>query len=81
LKSLKLEIGVRTRYIRVMAHVFPASSPSKTVRDTRSGRLVQVHGLGALRGKLPLRPDVDLTKPIFEQVSKARPKPNRASHD
>jgi hypothetical protein len=33
--------------------------------------MVEVHGLGGLKGKLTLREDVDLTQPIFKQVSKA----------
>jgi hypothetical protein len=41
---------------------------TKTVRHERTGRVVTVRGLGALRGKLFLEKDVDLTKPIASQV-------------
>jgi len=40
------------------------------VRDAKSGRLVTVYGLGALKGRLAIREDVDLTKPIAAQVLK-----------
>jgi len=51
------------------------SLPPRLVRDPRTGRTVEVYGLGALKGKLTLREDIDLTKPIFEQVSKAASDP------
>ena len=53
-----------------MAHTFPMSSPSTLVRDARTGQFVEVRGVGALKGRLTLRREIDLTKPIFEQVSK-----------
>lgn len=40
------------------------------VRDAKSGRLVTVRGLGAMKGRLSIREDVDLTKPIAAQVLK-----------
>lgn len=52
-----------------MAHTFPMSSPSTLVRDARTGQFVEVRGVGALKGRLTLRREIDLTKPIFEQVS------------
>ena len=55
-----------------MAHTFPTSSPSKLVRNARTGQFVEVRGAGALKGKLTLKRGVDLTKPIFEQVSKGK---------
>lgn len=57
------------RYVSRMAHT---SSPPKLVRDARTGRWVEVRGAGALKGKLTLKRGIDLTKPIFEQVSKDR---------
>jgi hypothetical protein len=38
------------------------------VRDPKTGRVVEVHGYGALRGQFEVRPGIDLTKPIYEQV-------------
>ncbi|MCW4115547.1 hypothetical protein NPA31_011295 [Aurantimonas sp. MSK8Z-1] len=41
------------------------------LRDPRSGRVVTVRGLGALRnGDLKLREDVNLLQPIAEQALK-----------
>ena len=62
-----------------MAHAAPLSSPPKLVRDARTGRWVEVRGAGALKGKLTLKRGVDLTKPIFEQVSKGRGKASGAA--
>lgn len=68
-------------YIDVMAHAFPITSPSKLVRDKRTGRTVEVRGAGALKGKLSIQRGIDLTKPIFAQVSKTpaktTPKPHK----
>lgn len=47
--------------------------PASTVRDAATGRLVTVRGVGALKGKLTLKAGIDLTKPIFQQVSAATP--------
>lgn len=33
-----------------------------------NGEAVELLGFGALKGKLTLRPDIDLTKPIYDQV-------------
>ena len=38
------------------------------VRDSKSGRLVTVHGLGALKGHLSIKKGLDLTKPIASQA-------------
>jgi hypothetical protein len=46
-------------------------SPPHLVPDPRTGRMVEVNGLGGLNAELNLREDIDLTQPIFEQVSKA----------
>ena len=46
-----------------------------TIRDPKTGRMIAVRGVGALKESgLPIRPGVDLTKPIAEQVSKVAPK-------
>lgn len=42
----------------------------RVVRDAKSGRIVTVRGLGAMKGRLSIREDVDLTKPIAAQVLK-----------
>ena len=47
-----------------------STTTDRIVRDAKSGRVVTVRGLGALKGRLPLREDVDLTKPIAAQVLK-----------
>lgn len=41
-----------------------------TVRDSKTGRIVTVHGAGALKGHLKLKKSVDLTKPIASQAVK-----------
>lgn len=51
--------------------------PATTVRDPASGRFVTVRGVGALKGKLTLKAGIDLTKPIFQQVSPAQPSDSR----
>lgn len=53
------------------------AKPSTTethVRDSKSGRIVTVRGVGALKGKLTLNKKVDLTKPIASQAIKTRKK-------
>ena len=47
-----------------------ASTPTKTVRSSSTGRFVTVRGVGALKGELKLKQGVDLTKPIFQQATK-----------
>ena len=42
--------------------------PVTIVHDPKTGRVVEVHGYGALRGQFEIRPGIDLTKPIYEQV-------------
>jgi len=39
-----------------------------TVHDEKSGRSFQLKGYGSLRGQIAFRDDLDLTKPIAEQV-------------
>ncbi len=53
-----------------MAHTAPNSI--KHVKDTRTGKVLEVRGFGALKGQLKITRGVDLTKPIYEQVSKKR---------
>lgn len=48
----------------------PPSTTETVVRDSKSGRFVTVRGLGAMKGRLSIRDDVDLTKPIAAQVLK-----------
>jgi hypothetical protein len=42
----------------------------RVARDAKSGRVVTVRGAGALKGRLSIRDDIDLTKPIAAQVMK-----------
>jgi hypothetical protein len=46
------------------------SAPKKIVRDALSGRVVEVRGFGALKGRLTIKKGVDLTKPIYDQVTR-----------
>ena len=62
-----------------MTHAFSSSSPTKQVRDTRTGRTVEVRGAGALKDRILLQAGVDLTKPIFEQAAKLKPAPHQPS--
>lgn len=43
---------------------------SRSVRDARTGQVVTVRGVGALKGQLALKKGVDLTKPIASQALK-----------
>jgi len=54
-----------------MIKALSTSPPPRGVRDSHTGRTVEVYGLGGLKSKPTLREDIDLTKPIFEQVSRA----------
>jgi hypothetical protein len=47
-----------------------AIATEKTVRDSRTGQAVIVHGFGALKGHLTIKKGVDLTKPIAAQALK-----------
>ena len=40
------------------------------VHDTRSGRRLKLKGYGSMKGQIDFRKDIDLTKPIVEQVLK-----------
>jgi hypothetical protein len=44
--------------------------PPKTMVRLSNGEAVELRGFGALKGKLTLRPDIDLTKPIYDQVTR-----------
>ncbi|HEX4180073.1 MAG TPA: hypothetical protein VHY32_04725 [Caulobacteraceae bacterium] len=55
-------------------HKSPAT-PGKTVRDSSTGRVVEVRGYGALEGQLSIAKGVDLTKPIYDQVKKKSGRP------
>lgn len=61
----------RTSYIGHMAKAHPTTT-STTVRDSKTGRLLTVRGIGALKGHLTLNKGVDLTKPIASQAIKVR---------
>ena len=43
---------------------------ARTVRDPKTGQVVTVRGVGALKGQLHLKKGVDLTKPIASQALK-----------
>jgi hypothetical protein len=45
-------------------------SPVTIVRDPETGRTLPLYGYGALKGQFEIRPGIDLTKPIYEQVLK-----------
>lgn len=47
-----------------------ATLTEKTVCDSKSGRIVRVRGVGALKGQLTLNKSVDLTKPIASQAAR-----------
>ncbi len=59
-----------TAYSNEMANL---SETNKIVRDSRTGRLVEVRGAGA-GGRLTFKKGIDLTKPIFEQAAKSASK-------
>lgn len=50
----------------------PPKSTTTTIRDSKSGRLVTVKGLGALKGKMKISKNVDLTKPISGPASSGK---------
>ncbi|MBN8999477.1 MAG: hypothetical protein J0H54_08785 [Rhizobiales bacterium] len=48
-----------------------SESTKTVVRDARSGRFIEVQGVGALKGNaLPIKKGIDLTKPIASQTMK-----------
>jgi hypothetical protein len=50
-------------------HKSPAT-PGRLVRDSSTGRVVEVLGYGALKDQLSIAKGIDLTKPIYDQVKK-----------
>jgi hypothetical protein len=51
------------------------NGPSQTVRNAKTGKMVTVRGVGALKGRLSLKRSVDLTKPIAAQTLKGGKSP------
>ena len=51
-----------------MAKPYASTTSETVVRDPRSGRLVTIRGLGALKGQLTIDEGIDLTRPIASQV-------------
>ncbi|MDR6816932.1 hypothetical protein J2X76_002105 [Neorhizobium sp. 2083] len=50
------------------------------VRDSQSGRLVEVRGADSMKAsKLPIKKSVDLTKPIAEQAFEVQTKLHKPS--
>ena len=62
-------VSAEDLYIRSMSKVQPTNT-DVTVRDSKTGRMITVHGVGALKGQLKLKKNVDLTKPIASQAAK-----------
>ena len=54
-----------------------ASKVNVAVRKTAAKRARHPEGYGALRGQFVVRPGLDLTKPILEQVTKLDKKERR----
>jgi hypothetical protein len=54
-----------------------ASSHNTAVRKSEGKRARYPKGYGALRGQFVIRPGLDVTKPIFEQVLKLEKKDRR----
>jgi len=61
------------------AEAMPKNAPKSTittVRDSKSGRLITIKGVGALKGKLTISKKVDLTKPISGPAAGTKWTPN-----
>lgn len=70
-----LDMKAQNAHIQAMKKAASSSLSPKLVRDPRTGDMLEVRGYGALKGRLKIAPGVDLTKPIYEQVTdKAVPK-------
>ena len=54
-----------------------ASTSGAAVRKSAARPHVYPKGYGALRGQIRIRPGIDLTKPIYEQVLKLEAKERR----
>jgi hypothetical protein len=48
------------------------ASHAAPVKDSKTGRIVTVRGVGALKGRLHLDQRIDLLKPIARQAAKLR---------
>jgi hypothetical protein len=73
--STRLELRVFWAHVTTMAQI-KTSSSSFTVRNSRTGQMLTVKGAGALKGReLPIKSNLDLTKPIAEQVLRGPQKP------
>ena len=62
------------RYIEIMAkaELKQEATGKWVVRDSRSGRYIEVRGADSMKSsQLPLKKSVDLTKPIAEQALKS----------
>ncbi len=53
------------------------------IRNKTTGEALVVHGYGSMQGKLKLRKSVDITKPIYAQVTRleARAKRKLSKHN
>jgi hypothetical protein len=70
-KTLKLSSGTASPKI--------AESAFKLARDSKTGRLITVRGVGALKGSgLKIRKGVSLMKPIAAQALSERPAKRKA---
>jgi len=50
-----------------------------SVLNPKTGQYLPLKGYGALKGQIAFRTDIDLTKPIYEQVMKIDSRRKRAS--
>ena len=62
-----------------MAKKHSTTTTETVVRDPETGRPYTLRGAGALKGRLDLREDIDLTKPILAQVLRAPKERKRGS--
>lgn len=53
----------------VVGSVMTQASHASLEKDSKTGRIVTVRGVGALRGRLHLDPRIDLLKPISRQAA------------
>lgn len=50
-----------------------------TIRDQRSGKLLELKGYGALKGEFKVREGFNLSQPIAAQAAKKKPRRNSAA--
>ena len=55
----------------------PGPDGKTTIRNEKTGEVLVLHGYGSMKGKLKLRPGIDLTKPIYAQVLKLEARAKR----